>query len=276
MTAIDHLLARARLHPQPDVPDDTVPYEDTPYPTGSAPSTAPAAGPDQHDRAAARQLRTLCETAISTLTSDTLDFLTDQVPDLHTAWLLGCSLHVAGIEHGARFWWQYAAGDGHAAACYCLSLHHLARGEAHAADFYQRQTGPHGTSEADSLTVVGTCPPRNINFDSSVPTVLRILSHLAATGPGRRRRHGIDALTNYVADTVTRHYTRHPSVELPIPEPFFADRAAWLLTATLPWPRRTRTSRALEPGLPARRSPRPAPDRSTASASGEGVSSMSR
>ncbi|MFD5258909.1 hypothetical protein ACFWM5_39625, partial [Streptomyces bobili] len=28
MTAIDQLLARACLHPQPDVPDDTVPYED--------------------------------------------------------------------------------------------------------------------------------------------------------------------------------------------------------------------------------------------------------
>jgi hypothetical protein len=246
----------------------------TPYSTSPAPGPAPAVEPEHHDRAAARQLRTLCEIAISTLTSDALDFLTDQVPDLHTAWLLGCSLHVAGIEHGARFWWQYAAGDGHPAACYCLSLHHLALGEEHAATFYQQETRLGGTSETDSLTVVGTCPPRNISFDSSVPTVLRILSHLSATGPGRRRRHCIDALTNYGADTVTRH----PSVEFPVSEPLFADRAGWLLTASLPWPRRTRTPRVFEPALPARRSPRPVPDPSTppASDSEEGVSSMSR
>ncbi|MFJ3037111.1 MULTISPECIES: sigma-70 RNA polymerase sigma factor region 4 domain-containing protein [Streptomyces] len=272
MTAIDRLLARARLHPQPGVPDDTVPYEDTPYPT--SPAATPAAGADRHHRAAARQLRILCETAISTLTSDTLDFLTDRVPDLHTAWLLGCALHVAGIEHGARFWWQYAAGDGHPAACYCLSLHHLTRGETHAAAFYQEQAHP-DAAETDSLTVAGSCPPRDISFDSSVPTVLRILSHLAATGPGRRRRHRIDALTNYVADTVTRHYTRHPSVEPPVPEPLFADRAAWLLTASLPWPR-ARTRRDIEPTLPARRPPRPAPGPSGGRASEEGMRSVSR
>ncbi|MEV5762842.1 hypothetical protein AB0L61_39530 [Streptomyces tendae] len=276
MTAIDDLLARARLHPRPDVPDDTVPYEDTLYPTSPATTPAPAAGWDRHHRAAARQLRTLCETVISTLTGDSMDFLTDRVPDLHTAWLLGCALHVAGIEHGARFWWQYAAGDGHLAACYCLSLHHLTRGETHAAAFYQEQAHRDGVPETDSLTVVGTCPPRDISFDSSLPTVLRILSHLAATGPGRRRRHRIDALTNYVADTVTRHYTRHPSVELPVPEPLFADRAAWLLTASLPWPRRTRTPRNIEPTLPARRPPRPAPGPSRDRASEEGMRSMSR
>ncbi|MEU8810716.1 hypothetical protein ACN6K5_006329 [Streptomyces violaceoruber] len=274
MTAIDHLLARARLHDQPDVPEDTVPYENAPYRANPAP--APAAGPEGQDRAAVRQLRTLCETAVSTLTSDALDFLTDQVPDLHTAWLLGCTLHVAGIEHGARFWWQYAAGDGHSAACYCLTLHHLARGETHAAAFYQQQTYQDGTPEIDSLTVAGTCPPRNISFDSSVPTVLRILSHLAATGPGRRRLHRIDALTNYVADTVTRHYTRHPSVEFPIPEPQFADRAAWLLTATLPWPRRARPPRGIEPTLPSRRSPRPSTNPSGGSASEEGMTSAAR
>ncbi|MCG8970326.1 hypothetical protein [Streptomyces sp. CL12-4] len=277
MTVIDHLLARARLHPQPDVPDDTVPYQDAPYDTSPARGARPATGLNNHDRAAARHLRILCETAISTLSRDTLDFLTDQVPDLHTAWLLGCSLHVAGIEHGARFWWQYAAGDGHPAACYCLSLHHLARGETHAAAFYQQQTYLDGAPETDSLTLVGTCPPRSISFDSSVSTVLRILSQLSATGQDRRRRHRIDALTNYVADTVTRHYTHHPSVELPVPEPRFADRAAWLLEAPLPWARRTRSPRTPEPPLPARRSPRPArtPSTTPAPAPGEGVTSMS-
>ncbi|WP_331750000.1 hypothetical protein OG529_36220 (plasmid) [Streptomyces longwoodensis] len=50
MTAIDQLLARARLHPQPDVPDDNAPYEDTPYPADhphphTPPTPAPATRP---------------------------------------------------------------------------------------------------------------------------------------------------------------------------------------------------------------------------------------
>lgn len=71
----------------------------------------------------------------------------------------------------------------------------------------------------------------------SVPTVLHTLNRLCA-GPGIRpvQRHRIDAVTNYVADTVTRH----PGIEIPVPEPRFADRVIWLLTATLPWKKRTR------------------------------------
>lgn len=46
MTAIDQLLARARLHPQPDVPDDSAPYEDTPTPpTTPTLHTPPTAAP---------------------------------------------------------------------------------------------------------------------------------------------------------------------------------------------------------------------------------------
>jgi len=254
MSAIDQLLARARLRPQPDVPDDTVPYEDAPYP-----AELPDAGhrpSHTHDRTAAQHLHTLCETAIATLTPDRLDFLTDQIPDLHSAWLLGCTLHVAGIEDGARFWWQYAAGDSHAPACYSLFLYHQARGEQHAADFYRHQAHLEATAYPDTLTVAGTRPPREISFDDSLPTVLRTLSRLCAAPGARPRphRHRIDALTNYVADTITRHYTRHPSVELPIPEPRFADRVEWLLTVALPWTRCIRTARATKPPLPARSS----------------------
>ncbi|WP_258054643.1 hypothetical protein [Streptomyces sp. Ru71] len=262
MPAIDQLLARARLHPQPNVPDDTVPYEDTPYPTDLPPASPRPSTTELPDQAAADHLRALCETAIATLTPNTLDFLTDQIPDLHSAWLLGCALHVAGIEDGARFWWQYAAGDGHALACYSLFLYHQARAEQHAADFYRCQTQLETTIHTDTLTVAGTCPPQEIRFDASLPTLLRTLSRLA-TAPGatpRRRRHRIIALTNYVAETVTRHYRRHPNVELPIPEPRFADRVEWLLTATLPWPRHTRPSRTPGPALPARRTARPPHD----------------
>lgn len=48
----------------------------------------------------------------------------DQIPQPATTRILGCALHLAGIDIGARFWWQYAP------APYCLQ--HLAHGEAHA------------------------------------------------------------------------------------------------------------------------------------------------
>ncbi|MFK4123703.1 hypothetical protein [Streptomyces longwoodensis] len=258
MTAIDQLLARARLHPQPDVPDDSAPYEDTPYPADHPHPPHPAHRGPRH-QAAARHLTTLCETALATVTPTTLTFLTDQMPDLHSAWLLGCALHTAGLEEGARFWWQYAAGDGHAPACYCLALYHQARGEQHAADFYQHQAHRiTAASDTDSFTVVGTCPTQTISFDASLPTVLHTLSRLYASPgtPRLRRRHRIDALTTYVADTVSRHYARHPGIEIPVPEPRFAERVTWLLTATLPWTRRSKPSRPSGPDLPARQRPR--------------------
>ncbi|MGY5103034.1 DUF6207 family protein [Streptomyces sp. 900105245] len=269
MTAIDQLLARARLRPQPDVPDDTVPYEDTPYPTDLPDTDHRPSTLEPHDHAGARHLFTLCETAIATLTPHALDFLTDQIPDLHSAWLLGCALHVAGRDDGARFWWQYAAGDGHGPACYSLFLYHQARGEQHAADFYRRQTHLETTPRTDTLTVAGTCPPEEISFDASLSTVLRTLSTLStAAGTRPRRRHRIDALTNYVADTVTRHYTRHPDVEFPVPEPLFAHRIEWLLTARLPWNQSVRQPRVPEPALPARRPAGPAAGQVTTNSSG--------
>jgi hypothetical protein len=49
------------------------------------------------------------------------------------------------------FWWQYAAGAGHGPAAYCLSLHHRARGEAHAAAFWYDQTGLPTETEHDTI-----------------------------------------------------------------------------------------------------------------------------
>ncbi|MET9506552.1 hypothetical protein ABZY42_33425 [Streptomyces sp. NPDC006622] len=190
--------------------------------------------------------------------------------DVRTAYLEGRSIAALARDHGVsrgairtavadllpdHAAIEYAAGDNHAPACYSLSLYHQSSGEQHAADFYRRQAHRVTTAtDSDTLTVVGTCPPpQTISFDASLPTVLHTLNRLYA-GPGTRprRRHRIDALTNYVADTVTRHYTRHPGIEIPVPEPRFAERVAWLLTATLPWTRRTRPSRPSGPGLPAR------------------------
>ncbi|MGW7382797.1 DUF6207 family protein [Streptomyces sp. NPDC054794] len=254
MTAIDALLARARLHPSPDVPADTVGYEDCAYPDLALAPTTPSGDPvgddPAADGAAAQHLRILCEAVVTTLTPGALEFLTDQLPEPQGAWLLGCALNLAGIEDGARFWWQYAAGAPHTSAAYCLSLHHLARGEAHAAAFWFDQTGLDTVADAETFPVTGICPSLNqFRFDTSIPTVLRILSRLATPGH-RPRTHRADAVTNYVAHAVTHGYTRHPSVEIPVPEPRFADRLGFILANTPPW---TRTaSRVLNPDLPSR------------------------
>ncbi|MDI5912187.1 MULTISPECIES: hypothetical protein [Streptomyces] len=48
-----------------------------------------------------------------------LEFLTGQLPEPTSAWLLGCALRLAGVDDGARFWWQYAAGAEFTPAAYC-------------------------------------------------------------------------------------------------------------------------------------------------------------
>ncbi|MEU1516229.1 hypothetical protein ABZ490_29520 [Streptomyces sp. NPDC005811] len=251
MTAIDALLARARLHHHPSVPADTVAYEDCPY-FGPTFDTAAGGAENSDDGASATQhLDHLCEVVVTTADPDALEFLTDRLPEPPGAWLLGCALHLAGVDDGARFWWQYSAGAGHAPAAYCLSLHHHARGETHAAAFWFEQTGLDAASDSEVLTVSGVCPPlHRFRFDASVPTVLRILSHLSAPGQ-RQRTHRADAITNYVANAVTRGQRRHPGVEIPVPESRFADRVSFILSATPPWTHRV--ARVLNPSLPSRR-----------------------
>ncbi len=77
---------------------------------------------------AAEDLCALCETLLAhTPPTAVADFLTDQVPEPRSALALACVLQLADTDEGARFWWQYAAGVGRAAA-YCRYLHHLAQG----------------------------------------------------------------------------------------------------------------------------------------------------
>ncbi|MGW6792407.1 hypothetical protein [Streptomyces chartreusis] len=137
-------------------------------------------------------------------------------------------------------------------AAYCLSLYHRARCETHAAAFWSEQSGPQTTADdGDTFTVSGSCPPlHHFHFDASIPTVLRILSHLADRGP-RPRTHHADAITNYVANAVTRGYRRHPGIEIPVPEARFADRVHFILATTPPWTRHV--TRAINTSLPSRR-----------------------
>ncbi|MET9483288.1 hypothetical protein [Streptomyces sp. NPDC006638] len=86
--------------------------------------------PDAEASEAAADLRALCETLVShTQAAEVDDFVTEQVPDPRSALALACVLQLTDTDEGARFWWQYAAGAGQAAAAYCLYLHHLALGE---------------------------------------------------------------------------------------------------------------------------------------------------
>jgi hypothetical protein len=249
MTAIDALLARARLHHSPDVPDDTVPYEDESYPAVDYESAAARTDPAADD-SAAEHLHTLCEAVVSGLTPGALEFLTEQLPEPEGAWLLGCALSVAGVEEGARFWWQYAAGAGSVPAAYCLSLHHHARGEAHAAGFWYQESGLDSARDGDTIPVTGIGPHLNdCRFDASVTTVLRVLSRLNEPGP-RPLTHPADVITHYVANAVTRGYARNPDVEIPLPGPCFAARVSLLLGTAPPWTRPLAT--ALKPGLPSR------------------------
>ena len=250
MTAIDALLARARLHPTPDVPGDTIPYEDCAYPGLDHATTHPPTTPPDADDHEAHRLHTLCQAAVTTLCPEDLEFVTDQLPEPEGAWLLGCALNVAGVEQGARFWWQYAAGAGHSPAAYCLSLHHDALGETHAANFWYDQTGLDDADEYDTIPVTGLLPPYDdCRFDASVPTVLRILSSLNTPAPPSPSGRA-DAVTTYVANAVTRGYARHPGVEIPVPGPRFADRVTYILTANPPWARRM--PKIPNPALPSR------------------------
>ena len=85
----------------------------------------------------ARPLRTVSEPVVARRFGriGELLTLTEQLPGPEGAWILGCLLHLAGAEDGARYGWQYAAGAGDRGASYCLSLHHRARGDDRAADF---------------------------------------------------------------------------------------------------------------------------------------------
>ncbi|MFF3469060.1 hypothetical protein [Streptomyces sp. NPDC002619] len=250
MPPIDALLARARLRHHP-VPADTIAYEDCTYFDAAADTAPPLLDEPAGDTASADNLGHLCEVVVTTVDPDVLEFLTDQLPEPTGAWLLGCALHLAGVEDGARFWWQYAAGAEHTPAAYCLALYHHARGEDHAAAFWYDQTGLDTASDSDPDTLTGVWASlHHSRYDASSLTALRILSSL--TTPGRRpRTQRADAITNFAAHAVTRGYRRHPGVEIPVPGPRFADRIGFILATTPPWTRRI--TRAFNPALPSRR-----------------------
>ncbi|MFI2415895.1 hypothetical protein [Streptomyces sp. NPDC018947] len=233
MSTIDDLLAQSLLLHRPHVPCDVVPYDDLAYalfreqglPQGDA------NGPDPADEGAAQSLAALCEAVVAHCTANQLaDFLTDQLPQPRAAWILGCVLQLAGAYDGARFWWQYAAGADDAPASYCLYLHHLARGDTHAAALWHAQTDD--PTAQDNPVDAGQDAPANrmVTADTSFSTVLRILSRLSDTVP-RQHTPAAQAVIEFVATAVTIGYDRNPDLEIPLPGTNFAEQLEIIIAA---------------------------------------------
>ncbi|GAB2765529.1 hypothetical protein [Streptomyces bullii] len=218
MTTIDNLLARAALLKNPRIPADRVPYVDTYPDLPLPPPGAPVLGGDVlADNAAAGHLRSLCEAAVTRATAPEItDFITEQLPGPAGAWILGCLLHLAGAEDGARYWWQYAAGAGDRGAIYCLSLYHRARGDDHAAKFWLDQA-------SDSRDADEGC-------GASTATILRIVAQMTADSD-RSYSETTLAVMSYAAAAVTAGYRLHPDVEIPAPGPYFAEMLQIILAA---------------------------------------------
>ena len=232
MTRIEEILSRALLVRDRKVPRDIVPSAPTAAgqdrPAGSRPASTP--------NAAAEDLRALCETLVThTPATDVADFVTDQLPEPRSALILACVLELTDTSDGARFWWQYAAGAGHAAA-YCLYLHHLALGERDTADWWHRQTDD--VQPSPKAPVEEHHPGENPDgpwraaehriTSTSTTTILRVLRHLAKYTV-RPRPAAVTQLMTYVPKAVAVGYLRQPEVELPMPGPDFARRISTLI-----------------------------------------------
>jgi hypothetical protein len=233
MSTVDDLLARSLLH-QPEVPSDVVPHDDQ-----AADGLPPWGGywPGAADDSTAQSLTALCEAVVTYCTADELaDFLTDQVPEPRTARILGCALHLAGADTGARFWWQYAAGADDGPSSYCLYLHHLAAGDPHAAALWQAQASAYAPPQDTTDPDQDSPAHRMMTADTSMATVLRILSHLSPT-TSRRHTPTAHAVIQFVARAVTAGYRHHPDLEIPLPGMQFAEQLGHVVASAADRPK---------------------------------------
>ncbi|MEU9575554.1 hypothetical protein AB0D62_38155 [Streptomyces massasporeus] len=231
MTGIEELLSRALLVRERTRPRDTVPTS-TPRPAPEA-AHANQSSSSGSRHAAAEDLRALCETLVQHTPPHTVArFVTEQVPEPRAALVLACVLQLTDTDEGARFWWQYAAGAGQAAAAYCLYLHHLALGERDTADFWHRQTDDvQPAPDPPAFDHAGAWHPADHRITSTSTThFMRILRHLAQQTV-RSRPPGVSKLMAYIPTAVAAGYLREPDSELPLPGLEFARLINRLLTA---------------------------------------------
>lgn len=236
-TCIEDLLSRALLTRERSVPSDVVPQDyggDHDHEAADDPPAADGAPPTTQASAAAEDLRALCETLIShTTATDVTDFVTEQLPQPRSALALACVLQLTDTHGGARFWWQYAAGAGQAAAAYCLYLHHRSLGEDVIAAWWHQQTdNVHPTPASE--TTVETTAPRPVT-STSTSTILRVLRHLAQQTV-RPRTKAVSRLMTYLPPAVTSGYVCEAAIDLPLPGPNFAKRIHDLIDSTTDHP----------------------------------------
>ncbi|MDW6062655.1 hypothetical protein SAZ11_37295 [Streptomyces sp. FXJ1.4098] len=221
---IDHVLARALLNPTP--PCDLAAAEarlaarladgspDRPA-TGDDRDAAAGHVPDTDERMA-RDLRTLCEAIIGRdgALAQLQEVITHRILEPPGARVLGCVLQLAGHDDSAQFWWQFASGAGDPAAAYCLYLHHMALGEEAQAhwwlDWWHEQAGGAIPPVTDPVAELATT-------DHEMSIALRILCGLKK---GTVAPAATTAVINYVAQAVDFI----DDLDLPLPEPEFADR----------------------------------------------------
>jgi hypothetical protein len=254
MTRIEDILSRALLVRDRTVPRDIVPPTTPTARNGSQPAVPV---PDSPSNEAAEDLRALCETLLTHTPAPTVaKFVTDQVPEPRSALIHACVLQLTDTDDGARFWWQYAAGAGQAAAAYCLYLHHRALGEDVTADWWHSQTDeaqpppepPAHERHPSRDTSPEWSPAYHPVTSSTTSTILRILHHLGKHTV-RPRTAAVTELMAYIPTAVTVGYLREPEMELPLPGADFARRIKSLLAAAANRP-------DVSDSLPARPGPR--------------------
>ncbi|MBT2539766.1 hypothetical protein J7E99_03360 [Streptomyces sp. ISL-44] len=121
----DREAARARLLARP-APEPHDASAGAPAPFWPDPAAEDPVHPERADAA----LKTLSVSAVHALKSASrLAVFASDVTLATGALVFACVLHLAGDEHGARFWWQYAAGADNRTAAYCLYLDHTRNGD---------------------------------------------------------------------------------------------------------------------------------------------------
>ncbi|MGW7064585.1 IclR family transcriptional regulator domain-containing protein [Streptomyces sp. NPDC054904] len=136
----DREAARARLLGREDMWNEEV---DAPAlePSWPDPGSSDPVRPDHAEAA----LQALSVAAVQALKSPSrLAVFASDLTLATGALVFACVLHLAGDEHGARFWWRYAAGADNRTAAYCLYLDHTRHGDYQDAQHWAHlATGDH-------------------------------------------------------------------------------------------------------------------------------------
>ncbi|MFC5148202.1 MULTISPECIES: hypothetical protein [Streptomyces] len=162
---------------------------------------------DLPHRAFRRQLQALCRTVVTRNLHELGGFLTCRILEPAGALVLGCVLHLAERGDSAQFWWQFAAGAGNRGAACCLYLHHMALGERREAELWHEQAGLEHLIPKTPETIDRT----------DLNAVLSLLAHLRGTSV-------FSAATNAVIAYVPHALDDNDALDLPLPDPDFAER----------------------------------------------------